>query len=279
MSKIFPIIACLIAVAFGLMFARSRSALSAAKADADAARAEKEQLAQRVAELENKTVPQAELARLRAEQQEAIRLRGEVTRLRQENSAATAAAARAAAAPRAQAAPEQQAQQEEPAAPVQVRTFSLQARGAVPSGSTMSVGGWETKPGVHTFAFVTPVSNGQNVSIQTRWIEGPREVVQSLNQFGEQVSRGARLLTPDQATAFLAALEGTEGVNFISAPALETASGREASMAVGASAPGPNGTTVHLGPELTLTPVVGANGSVDLHANARVTVPVETPAR
>jgi hypothetical protein len=200
-------------------------------------------------------------------------LRGEVTRMKTEAARAQASASRTPAAQRPSAAATPQ--ENETPMPVEFKTFALQARGAVPTGSTMTVGGWETKPGVHTFALMTPVANGDNITVQTRWVEGPRDVVQALNQFGDQVGRGSRLLTPEQAAAFLTALQETEGVNVLGSPTVETISGREATISIGQAMPGPNNTFVHVGPELVLTPILGANGVIDLHANAKVTVPTE----
>lgn len=271
-SRILAAIGFVVAALMGLMLMRSQTALRAARAEAEQARAEKAELSTKLTEAESAAVKPSELARLRAEQQEAIRLRGELTRLKQQ---ATAAARNAAAAPAPNASSNQQPQTEEPVQPVQTQTFTLQARGAIPMGSTMTVGGWETKPGVHTFAFVTPVQSGDTLQLQARWIEGPREVVSSLNEYGQAVARGSRMLTPEQSAAFIAALEQTPGVNVLAAPTVETISGRESHIAVGNQVPGPNGTFVHVGPELTLTPIVGANGMVDLSANAKVTVQVE----
>lgn len=280
-SKVLAAIASLAAVGMGLMLARSRQQVSTLRAEIEAARATNAELAEKTAAMESSQVAPGELERLRAEQQEAIRLRGEVTRMKTEVAQAQAAAARQASAQKAGAAAAATPQGGEEAAPVEIRTFALKARGAVPAGSTMTVGGWETKPGVHTFALMTPVANGNNVTVQARWVEGPRDVVQALNQFGDAVSRGSRLLTAEQAAALVTALQETEGVNFLSSPTVETTSGREAIISVGQTMPGPNNTFVHVGPQLTLTPIVGADGTIDLSADARVNVPTTEapPAR
>lgn len=275
-SKILAAIAILAAVGMGLMLGRSRQQVAALRAEIEAARAANAELAEKTAGLESAAVDPVELARLRAEQQEAIRLRGEVTRMKREATRTQGATARTAPAQTAAAAGAPQ--EGEAPTPLDFQTFELKARGVVPAGSTMTVGGWETKPGVHTFALMTPVANGENVTVQARIVEGPRDVVQALNQFGEAVSRGSRLLTPEQTAAFLAALQETEGVNFISTPTVETRSRQEAIMSTGQTMPGKNDTFVHVGSQLTVTAIVGANGTIDLSADARVTVPVETSA-
>lgn len=275
--KILAAIAIAAAAGLGLMLARSKQQVSELRAEIEAARAANAELAEKAAVLETSQVAPGELERLRAEQQEAIRLRGELTRLKSEAARAQAAAARTATAPRPTAGSPAQ-ENEAPEQAVEYRTFALQARGAVPAGATMTVGGWETKPGVHTFALMTPVANGNNITVQTRWVEGPRDVVQALNQFGDQVSRGSRMLSAEQAEAFLTALQETEGVNILGSPAVETISGREATITVGQTMPGPNNTFVHVGPELVLTPILGADGSIDLSASAKVTAPAAQPS-
>ena len=161
------VVACAILL---LWLVRSRQELALTRAQAAALKATKNDLSQRISDLEAKAVDPAILKRLEADQREAIKLRGEVAKLR---SAVSAAETRAAA---SQNAATQAKSSELELEPISTNRFSRvherKLNASVAPGHGLVFGGWPVAPGKQAFALAIPIiredSPGQ-VQVQTKW--------------------------------------------------------------------------------------------------------------
>jgi hypothetical protein len=222
----------------------------------------------------------AELVRLRREHDELLRLRGEVSRLRQQ----LAEAAPKRPAPAAPAAPPKEAEQ--PPEPVQI--FVANADATVPAGQTLAFGGWATSPGKRMFVFVQPKilelsSPGRvgSVLLVGRFIEVSEQilarvvadlnldVLENLKAAGNAASTQS-LLTAEQATLVLQMFENTTDANVLSGPRIQTGDGVQATLSQ-TEQQMVAGQERTLGPTLDVEPRIAADGSsVNLTVSARL---------
>ena len=169
------------------------------------------------------------------QQSELLRLRGEVTRLRED-------AARLAATPLPATTNQPAAAADKPAP--KPLTANVTAR--VPDGLTLVTGGWSNQPGKRVLMFLTPSmvqdnsansTNPITVLCSAKFVEAP---VETLAQLGLEklTSEGPEssvrtVLTPDQTKQLFAALEQTNGSDVLSAPSIRTFDGTQATLTVG----------------------------------------------
>ena len=195
-----------------------------------------------------------ELARLRANQAELLRLRGEVGRLRRDLQAKLAAPRTAPTNSTAMAASDENATSE-PKAP-----FTANANVRIPLGSTFVTGGWETSPGKRTLVFVTPTVDSSNGSIQIMFEAKFAEVpLDSLSELGMNTFAGAEttesslkaMLTGNQFKVWIKYFEQRTGVDLLTAPKIITANERQAQIVVGDEGQIPPTFSVDLLPKFT----------------------------
>jgi hypothetical protein len=177
----------------------------------------------------------AELDRLRRGESELLRLRGEVTLLRQQLRDS----------PKIGPAPEvvEETGSEPPAAQA-VRTFRTEFSATVPPGHAVLSGGWKTQPGRRSFVLLSPLILSEavpgntpgTVLVQARWVEAGETQLAALNLL-ELIDREpdqpfTGTVNAEDLKELIEALEGTEGVDILSAPRLTTSSGEQGSIAV-----------------------------------------------
>jgi hypothetical protein len=205
----------------------------------------------------------AELARLRRDHRELLRLRGEVSILRHE-----------AKRPRQALAPETAFTQTTRAGTgPAVRSFKANLRSNVGKDETLVTGGWSTSPGKRTLVLVSPeveqlLGGQRTVTLTARLFEAPEATLAALGlepfqAEGEETSMGG-ILGAEETRSLISNLEQTPGVDIMTAPRVSTADGRQ--VQVTELPHGPDSTeSIPTGSILDFIPHVGADGtSVDL---------------
>jgi Flp pilus assembly secretin CpaC len=264
----------ILAGVFGFMFARERQALKATEAELAELRAQKEAVAEQAGELQKAPgqVNAAEVERLKADQREAIRLRGEVASLKREVEEAKAQAAReenaAARLKRFQQDRKDLSQQNgaSGAALEPGQVFSAQASTSLAPGRSLVMGGWETSPGKKTYAIVTPTitEGGTNsLTIDAKWVAMPAEVAE---KYAAWLTADPTAQTPEQVAALLNALRNSGQVDFLAAPRLTTLSGQRGRISAGGQ----------YGPQVDFQPTLSADGT-EIQINVDAKAPVVPP--
>ena len=230
-----------------------------------------ERTKEELAKLKAAHVESAEMERLRADQREVLKLRGDVTRFKQDLlTAETAAKAQKANAGAGSNAPKQDgALLETPRLPVDNPDVEVHQTRVIettlPPNSVLALGGWVGESGRRIFAFVQPSqekTNPEQVSIATTWIEVTDEAAKKmriggyLDQSGEQFATLNNFSIQQLKDEF----EKFGGGNFLSAPNVTSLSGRQARVAISEARTTPGG-QVELGPNLDVVPVVAEDGS------------------
>ena len=205
-------------------------------------------------------VDQGELEKLRRNQSELLRLRGEVTALRQASkTTALPSASTGPSEPGASAAPD--------AVPGILRLqASLQAQ--VGTGQALLTGGWANGPGKRVFVLATPQIEGDNkdrVHIQTKVIEVPETELAKLglDAFTVEGSESSlkQVMPADQAKGLIEALQGMEGARFIAESVITTADGRQAEIQ-NVDQQVVEGVKQDLGPVINIVPVISGDKSM-----------------
>lgn len=221
-----------------------------------------------------------ELNRLRKNEAELRRLRGETAQLRlQVKTLRDSQAAAVAKASGSAVRPVETT--EEP-----VQTFTSTVHVPLAPGQSLVTGGWRLPGGKRGVVLVEPsyvsatgdalagpVSGGQ-VVIQARFVELPDEVMtkvglDSLKAEAKETS-GHGVLDAQQVRDMVALLEQSQGVNVLSAPRVLTLDGRQAQIKV-VSTKTINDQPYEVGPSLDVVPRVSADGrATDLTVIARI---------
>lgn len=262
---------------------RTKNDLDVANAAVASLRSNNADLTARITELEGKAVDAALLQRMRADQREAIKLRGEVATLKKSLAAAETKAAAAAAASQKNSAKTNapQLSSEQPAANPYTRVFSRKVTANVGIGHGLLFGGWQNEPGKQTFAMAVPSHDegAETVTIQTRLFEVSDEALEKLDKtLLLHAATQQATMPPDQLATFLKSLESTPGVNILSAPKVMVFSGQQGTVSVGNQMPTPDGAIVDFGHKINLLPTISADGrSVDLAVDAKLTLPNNLP--
>ena len=284
MKTALAILVC-ISVGLGALLFRSQMQLKATAASIEQALAEKNASEAQLAEAQSRVVNESELKRLKEDQREAIRLRGEVADLKQAVGAAQKSredaerkAASAMAAPKkSQSAPAQLPEDQNPFARVSVR----KAAGVLSSGHALVLGDFESSPGKHTFALSIPKidpANPGSVLIETKFIEFGEGAKPELLAAMPKANANS-LMTPEVLAAFLKSIENEPGVTILASPRIQTTSGNAGTVSIThGSANTPNG-PVAFGPQVEILPTVGADGSsVHLAIEAKIVTPADPNA-
>lgn len=240
------------------------AALNAAAAEGDLLKEEVEQFRKKVADA-------GELEKARQAQSELLRLRGEVSQLRdqlkKEQAARVAAERKASASAAAQNSPEPQAE------PVQ--TFSAIVRASLGPQQSLLTGGWTLPNGKRAIVMVEPTlidaagnvaqpGEASQVVVQARFAEMSDELLEFLNlqsmRMAGKESNAQSVLEPDQQKWLREQLEKTPDVNVLSAPRVTTMDGRQARIEVTRSLT-VDGTDYSVGPSLDIIPKISADGA------------------
>jgi hypothetical protein len=273
-------LAAVLLVAIGMTFLYVQTSADRKRIESElaTARAEAERLRSEADELNKQRLPETELARLKADQSDAIKLRGEVSNLKQTLATAqkSIADAQRAAADRKQS-QQAAAASAVPEANPEFRVHTTKAHALLPAGHALAIGGWQSAPGQRSFALVVPQETpaaGQPIKITSRWIELTDAAAAQLQLDTMVQSNGnaSSLLTPERLLEFLKRVETTEGAKIVSSPTVITFPGNEAKVSVTTRAETANG-PVDLGPQIQITPnLTPDGGAIDLAVNATLTV-------
>lgn len=226
-------------------------------------------LKEEVEQLRKKAADAGELEKARQAQSELLRLRGEVSQLREqlkkERDARVAAERKTAASAGLQNTPEQQA--------VPVETFSATLRASLAPQQSLVTGGWTLPNGKRAIVMVEPAlidsagnlaqsGEATQVVVQARFAEMPDEVLEHLNlqsmRTSGKESNAQSIMEPAQQKWLQEQLEKTQGVNLLSAPRVTTLDGRQARIEVTRSL-NIDGTDYSVGPSLDVIPYISAD--------------------
>ena len=199
-------------------------------------------------------------ARLQDQQAELLRLRGEVTRLR--NEARQIAARGATASPPPAVATLANGQPETNPVP-----FTAAATVIVGSGETFATGGWLISPGSRIFLLATPslgegAADSKTITIPMcllKVAEGdlPESLLRKLQS---QAPADSPAFTGTEAAFLKNMLNSTDETNIVCRPRITTSDGVPASLFVGESRPNPDGTLRQIGTKINLSPQVAQDG-------------------
>jgi hypothetical protein len=204
--------------------------------------------------------------KLQGEKGEAIRLRGEMTRLRQQLREAELAS-------RAAVRPTNSTSVDANAAKPMVESFRAVARARLAWSQTLVTGGWKTKEGKHTFVFVDaskiPNEEPLQLDLRTKYLELPDELLAQHGLAGlisdKNDTTAQSSITREQMLALFESLKDQPGVDLLSAPTVTTLDGRQAQIKSVDVVTTPDGQQHELGPSVDIVPSVTANGeSIDL---------------
>ena len=241
----------------------------------------KEQLAEQSAALGNTREllarKDAELAASRESLDELLRLRGEVSVLRQTARQASRSTTTS---------PSDRPPPSGPGAISGVRTFTASLRSNLVKDETLVTGGWSTQPGKRTMVLVTPkIKNpgGQPliVTIESKLFEAAIEEfsVLGLDAYksdANETSTGG-ILNSEEFRNLIKAVNQTQS-DVLSAPMVTVHDGQQATVEMIQPHTIASGDTVNIGPSIHVVPRVSPNGkSVDLTVLAQINV-METTA-
>ncbi|HEX7862061.1 MAG TPA: sigma-70 family RNA polymerase sigma factor [Verrucomicrobiae bacterium] len=232
----------------------------------------------------NERIDPDELARLRKEQRELIRLRGETAGLRRDLA-------------------EARVQKTTPPPPdltktddsYWVRNFSQEVNANIPAGHTLLLGGWETKPGSRTFVLTTPSRidpagnktsdpNANQVLMEAYIIELTEAAADELglSKFAPPNSDqdGAhQLFRNDETQDLLKQLKETEGADILSAPRILTLSGQQGVVSITQPFHAPNGHELQTGPVISILPNIDPKtDAIDLAVKAEMNLRTDNEA-
>jgi hypothetical protein len=208
-------------------------------------------------------------------QQEAIKLRGEITNLKLALATAQSAAARA---PKTPEPPKEESEPILKTDPLpennpDVSVLTTKLRTArLPSGHVLTLGGWESQPGKRAYVFIQPTSdpNGASqVSVTAKWVELTAEAAEKF-RFGDFLDTSGEQSSFFKPIAFdetIKKLEAASGVDLLSTPTITTSSGRQARLSVAETRDTPGG-PVAFGPMLDIIPTIGPDGAIDITLQA-----------
>jgi hypothetical protein len=214
-----------------------------------------------------------ELANLRRTESELLRLRAEVTALRNAQASARTA-------PAAPVSPGQATQ--DTTAPVARLQASVRAQVGI--GQTLLTGGWTNNQGSRIFIVATPRIQGANadeVGIKTTIFEVPPD---ALAKFGLEAFKAdgtesslQQVFQADQANLLLKQLKETDGARLIAQSSLLTTDGRQAQVQM-QDEQLVDGEKHSLGPTIDIVPVISSDKTaIDMSLQAGINRPFTKP--
>jgi len=220
----------------------------------------------------------SELALLRADHLEAIRLRALAAKLQLELKAR----------PDPAALTNLSAGLSEEEDSYWVRKFTTKLDAKVRSGQAVLSGGWETAPGKRSFVIITPTTidaagnrtsdlHANQVVIESFWVEAENRVLPELGldhfKVESDESGKSEIYSNADATTLLDRMRNTGGVDVLSTPKVTTMSGSEARVSAEDSFTPPNGHHLTTGPRLDVVPTLSeTDGSIHLAVDAEMSL-------
>jgi len=206
---------------------------------------------------------------------ELLRLRAEVTRLR--NDAATAAA-EIKSAHNSESELAQLMSNNPP-----VRTLLSTSVTTASWDQAIVTGGWKTPSGTRAVAITTfqPADNANSLIIKTSILEYPEDTGKTLglDQFnvdGQSASK-ANTVTRDQAASIVEAAQRINGANILAQPSVSLESGRMAEVQVGDTRQTASGEKYSTGPVMDFIPTISPDGqSVQMVIASHLNYPIST---
>jgi hypothetical protein len=208
------------------------------------------------------------IARLEKQQNELLRLRGDVTRLRQENQSLADQVL-------ASAADEQAAERENEVLVEPLTTFTGSVQASLLPGESLITGGWPIKSGRRGVLMVTPKvvesENGNQVLIRTSIVESSEEGMVGLGLSGlpdgiTEISSG-EIYDSESVRDILAKQVEGGGVSIVSSPSVMALDGQAASVFTGQTVE-IDGEFHQVGPSIELVSTIMEDGtSVNLEVN------------
>ena len=225
--------------------------------------------------------PDADVAgRSQREHQELLRLRGEISRLR--NGIAHSASGEPSV--QGNPAPAQSGTNDQ-ALPLRC---TATATATVRAGDSFATGGWLTSPGTRTFFLATPTlvqgdAGEPIVDIPTILMTMPEAELPDtlLKKLEFQPEGSSPVLTGTDLDVLMGALKSGQGSNVVSRPRVATGDDGEASLTVGqtsATLTNPDGTPRFTGTELHILPRIKDGGMIELAVSLKYDVPSDRPA-
>jgi RNA polymerase sigma factor (sigma-70 family) len=251
--------------------------------------AQLESLKEENTRLQNGRIDSDEINRLRKEQRELFRLRGETAGLRRELAEARA---------------QKPGQTKAVLPPLDltktddsywVRNFTQELNAKVPAGHTLLLGGWETKPGKRTFVLTSPYRmdavgnvtsdpNANQVTIESYIVELTEAAAHKLglSQFapanGDQEGLH-QLFRNEETQDLLKRIKETEGADLLSSPRISTLSGRQAAVSIAEPFQAPNGHELQVGPEISILPKIDSKtDGIELAVKAEMNLRTDNEA-
>lgn len=245
-----------------------------------------ESLKEENSRLQNTGMNPVEIERLRKEQTELLRLRGEAASLRRE-----LAEARAEKPGQTKATPPHLdlARTEDS---YWVRSFSQELNANIPAGHSLLLGGWEIEPGRRTFVLTSPATmdavgnvttdpNANQVLIESHFVELTEAAALELGlsqitpSSAEQEGRH-HLLDAAEAKRLLKRIEEMDGSKILSSPRLLTGNGTQGMVSISEPFQAPNGHKLQVGPTLSILPSIDPKtGGIELAVKAEMNLRTE----
>jgi len=238
--------------------------LKAENAELEALASEVDLLREETEELKQRQISPEEADRARQAQAELLRLRGEVSRLRDQlkkEQAANQAAAR-------QSAAVVPAPVTEEAVPP-VETYTATLRATLAPQQTLVVGGWKMPNGNRSIVLVEPAiqnSPGEaaQVIIQAKIVELTEQALSSIGLGGlstdGKASAAQAILEQEQSQLLMEHLKVAPGAKVLAAPRVSTADGRQAKISV-TERRTIDGVEYDVGPSIDLIPRISPDGT------------------
>lgn len=273
-ATVTALIACCI---LSVLLSRARREAANAYAEAAALRSATNSLAGELTRAQERSPTESEKARLEKDLAEALKLRAEVAKLKQEVEDARAIAAAATNAANAQ--PDLNPNQDPGDSPY-VRKFARKFTADLAAGHAVVFGGWQTSPGKQTFALAVPTTSSDSpnqVLVQTKVFELSDDALSKFDASLLVRAAGHQaMITPEELTAFTNSIQQTAGAKVLSSPRALVFSGQKATVSVSQAKTMPDGTVVKVGPSMEMVPTLGADQTtVNLAVDAKLTVPAE----
>lgn len=204
-----------------------------------------------------------QLQKLQSERDEAIRLRGEATRLRQQLKEQEAELANRAVRQRTNSSPTENAADKS-----MIESFRSVVQARLGWNQALVTGGWKTKERMHTFVLVDaskiPGEGSQQLELRTKYLELPDAALANLGLAGlvsDKKDTTAHLtITREHMRALSKLLDEVPGSDLLSAPTITTMDGREAQIKSVDAFKAPDGQEFELGPRVSITPKVSETG-------------------
>jgi RNA polymerase sigma factor (sigma-70 family) len=165
-----------------------------------------------------------------------------------------------------------------------IRTYLSTTRTVVSWDQAILTGGWKTPSGNRaiTITTVAPMDDGKSLDIKSHLLGYTETAGKALGldqfDFDGQAATKANILTSEQAAAILAAAQRINGVNILTTPEVTTESGREAEIQDVEMYQIPSGEKYSTGPVLDVIPTISPDGQsvqmiIDSHLN--YTIPTD----